>query len=82
MLDQEIKYYESQRETLLASDQDKFVLIKGEKIIGIYDSEAAAYSGGLNQIGNEPFLIKQITGQDGDTVTLPAFVLGLIDANI
>ena len=44
MLDQEIKYYESQREKLLASDRDKFVLIKGEKIIGIYDSEAAAYT--------------------------------------
>lgn len=82
MLDQEIKYYEAQREKLLATDRDKFVLIKGEKVIGIYDSEAAAYTEGLNEIGNEPFLIKQITDQDGDTVTLPAFVLGLIDAHI
>ena len=82
MLDEEVKYYESQREKLLATDRDKFVLIKGTNIIGIYESDANAYAEGLSKIGNEPFLIKQITEQDGDTVTLPAFVLGLIDAHI
>ncbi len=82
MLDQEIKYYEAQREQLLATNQGKFVLIKGENIIGIYDSEAAAYDEGLSKIGNQPFLIKQITDQDGDSITLPAYALGLIDAHI
>ncbi len=82
MLDQEIKAYETHRVQLLATDRDKFVLIKGDDVIGVYESEVIAYAEGLNKIGNEPFLIKQITDQDGDTVTLPAFVLGLIDANI
>ena len=82
MLDIEIKYFESQRENLLATNRDKFVLIKAEAIMGIYDSEVAAYSEGLNKIGNEPFLIKKISGPEEDTVTLPALVLGLTDAHI
>ena len=81
MLDTEIKYFESQREKLLANHQDKFVLIKGEVIIGIYDSEVAAYREGLNKIGIEPFLIKKISGPEEDTVTLPALVLGLTNAD-
>ena len=81
MLDTEIKYFESQREKLQAKHKDKFVLIKGEVVIGIYDSEVAAYREGLNKIGNEPFLIKKISGPEEDTVYLPAVVLGLIDAD-
>ena len=82
MLESEIKYFESQREKLLATDANKFVLIKDETIIGIFESEATAYSEGLNKIGNEPFLIKKISGPEEDTVSLPAVVLGLIDAHI
>ena len=82
MLDKEIEYYASQREGLLAAHQGKFVLIKETEILGVFESENAAYAEGLKRLGNEPFLIKQVTDQDGDTVTLPAFVLGLIDAHI
>ena len=82
MLDKEIEFYKCQREGLLVEHQGEFVLIKETQILGVFESESAAYVEGLKQLGNEPFLIKQVTEQDGDTVTVPALVLGLIDAHI
>ena len=82
MLDQEIKYYESQHKDLLAKSEGKFVLVKESEILGIFASENAAYAEGLKRLGNEPFLIKQVTDQVGDTVALPAYGLGLIDTHI
>jgi hypothetical protein len=46
---------------LLAEGQeDRFVLIKGETILGLYDSWHAARRAGLERFLLEPFLVHQI----------------------
>lgn len=56
----------------------QFVLIKGEKFIGAYTTDAEAYKAGLEQFGNHPFLIKQVL--DNDTkVSYPALTVGAIN---
>ena len=56
----EQKYFEKRKATLLKEAKNKFVLIKNEDIVGIYDSAQEAYKVGLKKIGNKPMYIKQI----------------------
>jgi len=60
ILDVEIKTYEQQRDKLLGTSEGKFVLIRGNQVVGIYDSKMDAISAGYQQFGNVPFLVKQI----------------------
>jgi hypothetical protein len=60
-LEQELKTYEKEKEKLLAEAKGKFVLIKGDKIIGVYASQEDALAEGYKRFGNEEFLVKEIT---------------------
>ncbi len=60
----EIEYYESQKESLLNHHEGQFVLVSGRQILGTYTTESEAYEAGLNQVGNRPFLIRQIRSHD------------------
>ena len=59
-LDVELGTYESRREELLASSEGKFVLIKGDELAGVYDSQEDAIREGYRHFGNVPFLVKQV----------------------
>ena len=60
LLDSEITTYEQNRDQLLGSAEGKFVLIHGDRVVGIYDSKMDAIAAGYQQFGNVPFLVKQI----------------------
>ena len=60
LLDGELQTYEKNRESLLGSSEGKFVLVKGDRIIGVYDSKMDAITEGYRQFGNVPFLVKQV----------------------
>ncbi len=60
VLEKELKTYDQQRERLLGSAEGKFVLVKDNNVIGIYDSKMGAIAQGYQQFGNVPFLVKQI----------------------
>jgi len=59
-LAQELETYEKERERLLASAENEFVLIKGEKVVGTYSSREDAIAEGYKLFGNTPFLTKRI----------------------
>ena len=59
-LDLELGTYDAKRDELLASAEGKFVLIKGEEMAGVYDSQADAIRQGYQLFGNVPFLVKQV----------------------
>jgi hypothetical protein len=60
ILDTELKTYEQHRHNLLGTAEGKFVLIRNDRVIGIYDSKMDAIAQGYQQFGNVPFLVKQI----------------------
>jgi hypothetical protein len=60
VLDSELQTYERRRESLLGSAQGKFVLIKGDQIVGVYESKMDAVNQGYRQLGHVPFLVKQV----------------------
>ena len=59
-LQQELATYQEQRERLLAIAKGKYVLIKGDRVLGVFDTEQDAIRQGYHQLGNVPFLAKQV----------------------
>jgi hypothetical protein len=58
-LEKELKTYEEQKQKLLA-DEGKFVVIHGDKILGIYATYEDALKVGYEKCKLEPFLVKKI----------------------
>lgn len=60
MLSKELKTYEANLESLLGAQEGKFVLIYGDRVLGAFDSQMDAITWGYRQLGNVPFLVKQV----------------------
>jgi hypothetical protein len=63
-LDRELDTFEKHRAELLGNAKEKFVLIKGDDVVGVFESPADALQRGYEQYGNEPFLVKQVLDVD------------------
>ena len=64
VLDEELRTYESHKAELLTTDKGKFVLIKRDKVVGIFVAEEDALDRGYREFGRPPFLVKQILEVD------------------
>lgn len=60
LLETELQTYNAKKQELLSQASGKYVLIKADKVIGIFDTESDAIRQGYEKFGNEPFLVKQI----------------------
>jgi hypothetical protein len=60
----EIEYFEEHRAALVEEAKGKFALVKGDELLGMFDTEAEAIRHGFRTLGNVPFLVKQITEVD------------------
>ena len=59
-LDKEFKYYQDNRERLLAEYEGKFIVIKGEKVIGIFDDRMKAIEATKKEHELGTFLVQHI----------------------
>lgn len=76
-LAREIAFYERQKDELLKTHAGKFVVISGERIIGIFDTAQSAYEMGVAEVGTAPLLLRQIT-PESPVVSAPALYTGLV----
>lgn len=60
----EFMIFEREKQQLSKSHKGKFVLIKGEDIIKIFDDELDAIKHGIEKFGDEFFLVNEITDED------------------
>jgi hypothetical protein len=60
LLKTELKTYEENFTALVAAHEGKFVLVHGDRVIGAFDSQLDAITAGYRQLGNVPFLVKQV----------------------
>ena len=77
MLEKEITYYLSRKDEFVNDHFGKFVLIKGDKLIGVFNSHTEALSEAARKFGLDSYLIKQILVNDED-IEVPALTLGLL----
>jgi hypothetical protein len=80
-LTEEQSYYLEVRSELLKTSEGKFVLIKGRKLIGTYDTGENAYADGIAKLGNVAMLITQVKREEKRD-QVPALTLGLIHARL
>ena len=59
-LDGELATYDRHREELLGRASGKFVLIHGDQVVAVFETEWDAVSAGYKAFGNVPFLVKEI----------------------
>lgn len=59
-LQKEIAAYEKIEPELRKTQTGKYALVKGDELVGTFDSFDAAASEGLQRFGDEDFLIRQI----------------------
>jgi hypothetical protein len=60
LLKRELETYEAQKSELMGQAMGKFVLIKDEEVVGVFDTQMDAIRQGYARFGNAPFLVKQI----------------------
>jgi hypothetical protein len=60
LLKKEIKTYNAHKAELVGQSKGKFVLIKDDRIVGVFESEMDAAHQGYERFGNVPFLVKQV----------------------
>ena len=71
-LETEIKAYETRRSELEKQHHGKFVVFKGEELIGAYDTIEAAAEEAVRRFGRGPYLIRQV---GAPPITLPVSVM-------
>lgn len=80
-LEQETRWFESQRAHLAATYYGKYLVIKGEQVRGSHDSAQAAYEAGLKEFGLDGFLVKRALPSD-PVEQMPAVWLGSLRGTI
>ena len=60
-LERERQTYEARKAELLVSSAGKYVVIHGDQIAGIWDTQDDALRDGYERFKLEPFLVKEIT---------------------
>jgi hypothetical protein len=64
LLKKELQVYEAERSELVGKAKGKFVLIKDDKVVDIFDAKGDAIRQGYERFGNVPFLVKQVVEVD------------------
>jgi len=79
--DAERDYFDRHREAFVAQADGKYVIVKGSRHWGFYDTGEEAYNAAVEMFGLQPFYIKQILLED-PVHEIPAYFLGLIHASV
>jgi hypothetical protein len=77
MLKVEIEFFNDHRGVWLTQFPGKIALVRGQALIGVFDTEDQAIAEGTRQFGLTAFLVRRIATQNPD-LTVPALTLGLL----
>jgi hypothetical protein len=80
MLEKERKYFETHRAEWLQQHAGKFVLVKGEELIGVFNTQQEALIEGARRFGMESFLVRQVEESE-QLIYIPALTLGILRAD-
>lgn len=70
-------FWEERREDLAREHPGKFLLIKGAKVHGVFDSHDAGVTAGVAKFGRGPFWVCNVDNPDPDTLVIPALAAGV-----
>jgi len=80
MLEKERRLFEQHRAEWLKQHHGQFVLIKGEELIGVFNTQQEALVEGARRFGTESFLVRQVEESE-QLVYIPSLTLGILRAD-
>ena len=81
VLEREIAYYNEHRDELIEKHLGRFVLVKDESLIGVFNTIEQAISEGARRYGLSSFLVREVTRETEKEVFIPALSLGILNAD-
>eukprot|EP01026_Neomeris_dumetosa_P006373 TRINITY_DN120242_c0_g1_i1.p2 TRINITY_DN120242_c0_g1~~TRINITY_DN120242_c0_g1_i1.p2 ORF type:complete len:100 (-),score=5.29 TRINITY_DN120242_c0_g1_i1:156-455(-) len=79
-LRQELSFFESIRNQLVAHNLNQFAVIKGDKLFGTYSDFDSAFKAGVEEFGSDSFLVRKVVEKDL-AQSNPALAIGLMSVN-
>jgi len=79
VLEQERAAYADHQEEWTKAYPGRFVVVKGDQLLGAYETMALALAAGAAKFGLQPFLVRKL-GEQLQEVHVPALSLGLLFA--
>ena len=80
MLEKEVAFFQQHQGEWAARFAGKFVLVRGEELVGAYDTVETALAEGARRFGLTSFLVRPVSGAIPQ-VSIPALTTGVFDAN-
>lgn len=69
VLEQEIAFYERERERLAAEHPGRYLLIYGDKLVGDFETMSEATAEGTRRFGGDPILVR-LAGEGAPVASL------------
>lgn len=79
-LKEERDFFSASVEEWVKTYAGKIALIKGSKLINVFDNESNALSEGVRMFKTDPFLVRKIQLQN-IAASVPAYTLGILNGN-
>jgi len=73
---EELDFYNQNKEAFLHEYTNRYLLIKGRRLVANFADQDAAVAEGVRRFGNEPFLVR-LSGAEMPKFTVPFLALGL-----
>ena len=80
-LEKELAWFEENRKRLYAENPRKWVAVKGNTLLGVYDSFSLAFENGTKKAGTTSLLVKQILEKD-EIINMPTYYSSFLVADI
>ena len=65
MLETEFRYFEDHEEELIEQYKGRFVIIRGEEVVGVFDGQEDAHKDALGRFEKGTYLIRQCSKNSG-----------------
>ena len=79
-LEQELAYFNRELSELLKHYRGQYAVIKAERLLGTYTTFDEAFSAGVTEWGNAPFLIRPVIEEE-QVADFPALAAGMLHAD-
>ena len=80
LLERERTFYTAHEAEWMTAHPGRFVVVKGERLLGAFDSMGEALAAGAAAFGLQSFLVRRL-GEKQAEVNIPALTLGLLRAD-
>ena len=77
ILGEETEFLDDNMAKFVDAYPDKVLLVKGNELIGAFDTESEAVNEGVKRFGKGPFLVRK-AGEDTPEYFIPALAYGLL----